>query len=168
MRPELPAWALMRAGPADRLAIRDAHARGVITLKWKAERAPRGWAKQQGWPAPWFGFDDAFVSKMLESDEHLELALAGSGVEVYIPKPSHAIADAELAELDALYQDHAWRALVDELREIRRAVEAGVVVSVGGTTLRSWEGFYSWAHGRYHALEDDVRTAWIGDDSRHP
>jgi hypothetical protein len=49
-------------------------------------------------------------------------------------------------------------ALVEELRVIRRAVEAGFVVE-----LRTWQGFYSWAHGRYHALEDGY-DSWIGSD----
>jgi hypothetical protein len=45
--------------------------------------------------------------------------------------------------------------LVEELREIRRAGE--------GKTLRSFQSFYDWAHGRYHALEDGY-DSWIGDD----
>ena len=53
--------------------------------------------------------------------------------------------------------------LVEELREIRRAVEAGVAVKVEGKTLRSWGAFYDWAHGRYRALEDGY-DSWIGDD----
>ena len=44
-------------------------------------------------------------------------------------------------------------------------VEAGVVVQVEDTTLNSFDSFYDWAHGRYHKLEDDMRTGWIGDDS---
>lgn len=30
--------------------------------------------------------------------------------------------------------------------------------------MRSWQQFYTWAHGRYHMLEDGYDT-WIGDDS---
>jgi hypothetical protein len=59
-----------------------------------------------------------------------------------------------------------WGWLVEELREIRRAVEAGVVVKVEGTqtVLKTWQGFYDWAHGRYHMLEDGY-DSWIGDDN---
>jgi hypothetical protein len=46
----------------------------------------------------------------------------------------------------------------------RRAVEAGVVVTIAGETLKSWSGFYTWAHGRYHTLEDGA-DSWIGDDA---
>ncbi|HET8798916.1 MAG TPA: hypothetical protein VFO89_14580, partial [Thermoanaerobaculia bacterium] len=57
-----------------------------------------------------------------------------------------------------------WGLLVEMLREIRRAVEAGVVVRVEeGVELRDWQSFYNWAHGRYHALEDGS-DAWIGHD----
>jgi hypothetical protein len=76
-----------------------------------------------------------------------------------------------LKTLDAMYaarspsgQPTSWRALVEELRQIRRAVEAGVVVQVEGAgTLRTWQEFYTWAHGRYHMLEDGC-DPWIGDD----
>lgn len=58
-----------------------------------------------------------------------------------------------------------WGSLVEELRDIRRAVEAGVVVEVENTKkLRSFNSFYTWAHGRYHALEDGY-DSWIGDDN---
>ena len=77
----------------------------------------------------------------------------------------------KLRQLDALYEERStsgrpvsWGTLVEELREIRRAVEAGVVVTIqGGQTIRTWQGFYQWAHGRYHMLEDGY-DKWIGDD----
>jgi hypothetical protein len=77
----------------------------------------------------------------------------------------------KLKELDTLYaarsssgQPISWGALVEELREIRRDVEAGAAVQVeGGPALRTWQKFYDWAHGRYHSLEDGA-DHWIGDD----
>ncbi len=55
--------------------------------------------------------------------------------------------------------------IVAELRDIRRAVEAGVVVHVAGEEpMLNWQNFYSWAHGRYHMLEDGY-DKWIGDDA---
>lgn len=54
--------------------------------------------------------------------------------------------------------------LVDELREMRRAVEAGVTLTIaGGPAIRTWQDFYAWAHGRYHMLEDGS-DHWLGDD----
>lgn len=81
------------------------------------------------------------------------------------------ISTEKLRSLDAMYaarspsgQPTSWRDLVEELREIRRAVEAGAVVQVEGEgTLATWQEFYDWAHGRYHALEDGC-DPWIGDD----
>lgn len=79
-----------------------------------------------------------------------------------------------LKELDALYEARSptgrptdWGLLVEELRAIRRTVEAGTAVKIEGTdtVLRTWQGFYSWAHGRYHMLEDGY-DRWIGDDRR--
>ena len=81
------------------------------------------------------------------------------------------ISAEKLRELDELYAERSavgqpvgWGSLVEELREIRRAIEAGAVVTVeGAQTFRSWQGFYDWAHGRYHALEDGY-DKWIGAD----
>ncbi len=110
--------------------------------------------------------------KMLDNEANFQLALRDSGVQVQIPAREVTISPAWLEELDALYDQRsdsgrpdAWGWLVEELREIRRAVEAGVVVHVeGGPTLRSWQDFYTWAHGRYHMLEDGY-DHWIGDDA---
>ena len=84
----------------------------------------------------------------------------------------HMVSAEELSALDAMYAARSpsghptsWRALVEELRQIRRLVEAGTVVQVeGGATLRTWSEFYNWAHGRYHMLEDGC-DPWIGDDN---
>jgi hypothetical protein len=88
----------------------------------------------------------------------------------------HTLTIEMLEELDALYKETEdmgglgrrptrWGTLVAELREIRRLVEAGVTVNVEGTqtVLTTWQSFYDWAHGRYHALEDGY-DSWIGDD----
>ena len=88
-----------------------------------------------------------------------------------MPESSPIISAETLRELDALYEARSdsgrpvyWDRLVEELRAIRRRVEAGVAVQVaGGPTLRTWQDFYSWAHGRYHMLEDGA-DHWIGDD----
>lgn len=131
---------------------------------------PKDWAKAQGWPTPWFFFRAAFLTKMLESDENFDLAVTESGVIVYFPKEEHNLSESDLKEFDAMYEatdrggrPTRWRYLVYALREIRRAVEAGVVVRVEGKTLRDFSSFYTWAHGRYHALEDGY-DSWIGDD----
>jgi hypothetical protein len=81
------------------------------------------------------------------------------------------VSSEELSALDALYAARSpagyptsWHTLVEELRAIRRVVEAGTPVVVeGGATLRTWQEFYDWAHGRYHMLEDGS-DHWIGDD----
>ena len=165
MKPGLPAWALTKATPADRLAAQRAHSQDVLAITWGDEKSTRGWAKSQGWPAPRLNFEQAFIKKMLESDEAFELALSGSGIVVSIPQATYTLSEAELSSLDAQYAERSFRWLVEDLREIRRAVEAGVVVQVGRITLNSWDSFYSWAHGRYHILEDDIYTGWIGDES---
>jgi hypothetical protein len=77
----------------------------------------------------------------------------------------------ELRELDALYAERsasghpsAWGLLVERLRELRRAIEAGQVVQIaGGPTLRSVLDFHAWAYERYKLLEEGY-DSWIGDD----
>jgi len=43
-----------------------------------------------------------------------------------------------------------WGSLVGELREVRRAIEAGVIVEVGGQELCTPSDFFSWVDKRYH------------------
>jgi hypothetical protein len=87
-------------------------------------------------------------------------------------KSEHTITIEMLKELDELYEQRengrptSWGSLVHQLRQIRRLVESGVRVKIEGTStvLTSWTNFYSWAHGRYHMLEDGY-DSWIGDDN---
>ena len=84
------------------------------------------------------------------------------------------LSQEQLEELDSLYNETVdmgvlgrrptrWGELVEELRTYRRAIEAGSVVEVDGTALRSVGNFLKWAHARYHALEDGY-DSWYGDD----
>jgi hypothetical protein len=172
MNDKLPAWALQAATAEDQELAREAHRHGRIQIKWPHDRALKIWAKQQGWPTPFFGFEEAFLAKMLETKEHFERAIQESGIEIHFPRREYRITDEKLRELDALYEERSssgrptsWGDLVEELREIRRAVEAGILITVEGEqTIQSWQSFYSWAHGRYHMLEDGYDN-WIGDDS---
>jgi len=171
MTKNIPEWALRKALPEDRLVVRDAQSRGTMQIKLPDLKALRSWAKRQGWPTPWLSFAEAFLVKMLDGEASFELAIRESGIEIHIPRQEHTISAERLGELDGLYDERStegrpigWRSLVEELREIRRAVEAGVVMKVeGGQTFQTWEGFYSWAHGRYHMLEDGC-DPWIGSD----
>lgn len=181
-----PAWAFKTAGPTDRAEALSAFQRGELRTNWDphpviagvnyvAKRLAKGpsktWAREQGWPTPWWSFKRAFLTTMLESDENFRLALKEAGVKLYLPKKEHTLSAGELQRLDDLYSERSrdgrpssWGSLVEDLREIRRAVEAGVTVKVEGESLTSWNSFYNWAHGRYHMLEDGY-DSWIGDDN---
>ncbi|MBI1294858.1 hypothetical protein GC175_07855 [bacterium] len=210
MKTTIPTWAMITATPADWPVAQKAHARRQMQIQWPDHKQVRTWAKHQRWPTPIFGFEDAFVAMLLKTDENFSLGLT-SGIVLHLPRASYPISAEKLAELDALYAERSptgrpseWGSLVEELREIRRAVEAGVIVTVEGVTvegvtvegvtvegvtvegvtvegvtvegvtvegvtvednlnLNSFAAFYSWAHGRYHMLEDGY-DRWIGDD----
>ena len=172
MNKNIPAWALRAAPPEDQDLVQEAHRQGRMQTKWTNSKALRIWAKQQGWPTPLFGFEEAFIAKMLGTRENFELAINKSGIEVHIPKQNYTISSEKIRELDALYEErsstgrpNSWGILVEELREIRRAVESDVVINIEGEqTILNWQNFYNWAHGRYHMLEDGY-DKWIGDDS---
>lgn len=111
------------------------------------------------------------MKKLLESDQSFAFGITGSGVNISIPVEKHTITKKELRDLDELYESRnehghpdGLNALVEALREVRRAVEAGVEIEVEGKVLNNFRKFYSWAHGRYHMLEDGA-DKWIGDDS---
>jgi len=171
MKPGLPAWALQPASPADHALAVDARRRDQLRVQWPDLKALRAWAKAHGWPAPRLGFEDAFLGQMLLSPENFALALSESGLALQLPRRDYTLPPEDLADLDALYAERgsdgrpsSWGSLVAELREIRRAVEAGVRVHVeGAPPLQSWQSFYDWAHGRYHMLEDGYDD-WIGHD----
>jgi hypothetical protein len=172
MTKAIPAWAMRQAEPEDLSDAREAHARGALVIQWPARAALVGWARSQGWPTPWFGIHDAFIASLLENDQNFKLGLNESGISLQIPKRTFTISPETLSKFDALYEERSsfgqftgWRWLVEELREIRRAVEAGVVIEVeGARPLRTWQGFYDWAHGRYYKLEEGY-DLWIGNDS---
>jgi hypothetical protein len=171
MMPEVPGWALRAATAEDLGVVREAHGLGRAQVRWPDLKLLRVWAARQGWPAPRFGFEKAFLAKMLESEAAYRLAIEEGGIEVRVPRAEFTVSPERLAELDALYGERSaacratgWGVLVEDLREIRRAVEAGVAVKIeGGPALRSWQEFYEWAHGRYHMLEEGA-DHWIGDD----
>lgn len=167
-----PTWAMRTATAADCGLAQRAKKEEWLQIGWPQGKGAKTWAKVQGWPTPWFGFEEAFISKMLENDEAFALALAESGVVLQIPRSTYTLSAERVRAFDGLYAERSdlgrpvgWGVLVEALREIRRAVEAGVQVAIEGTdtVLISWQSFYDWAHGRFHLLEDGY-DSWIGDD----
>ena len=172
MKPGLPSWALQPVVADDYALARDAHRRGTLQVKWPDMPGLRAWAKRQGWPAPWFGFQDAFLHRLLEDSASFALAVRESRLEMQAPRQTYTLSAEMLEELDALYAERSsngrptdWGALVEALSKIRRAVESGVSVEIEGSPpIQSWQAFYEWAHGRYYMLEDGY-DHWIGDDA---
>ena len=174
MKQDIPTWAKQRVTPEDHdvASIQQAYDQGSAQIQLPDGKALKEWARSHHWPTPWFGFEKAFIAKMFENQESFGLALRESGVQIYIPIQEHTLSIERLHELDALYAERSssgrptgWGSLVEELRGIRRLVEAGVKIKIEGTeiTLDTWSNFYEWAHGRYHALEDGY-DSWIGND----
>lgn len=166
----LPSWATEPAAPNDRERAQRAHQLGMLQVTWPDKKQLKAWAKAQGWPTPFFGLHDALLKQLLSTDEAFALALHSSGLTLRIPIKQHTITAVELQKLDVLYDSRgasgrpdAWGSLVADLRQIRRLVEAGIVVTVDDQRLTSFGSFYNWAHGRYHMLEDGY-DSWIGDD----
>jgi hypothetical protein len=171
MHNNIPAWALRVATADDQGVAKEAHRHNTMRITWPNQSVLRNWAKQHGWPTPIFGFEEAFLVKMLETQQDFEQAMNDSGIEIHLPRQEYRITQEKIQQLDALYERRSasgrpanWGTLVEELREIRRAVEAGILITLDGDQrLHDWQSFYSWAHGRYHMLEDGY-DKWIGDD----
>lgn len=165
-----PSWALRRATPADRALVQRAQRSRTLRIKWPATDVLRAWARQNGWRAPLFGLQDAFWAQMVTSDENFALALNESGIELLVPIEKWSLPPETLAAMDAWYAERSsegrpsqWDALVEEIREIRRAVEGGVSVEIEGRVYRQTISLLEWAHARYHMLEEGI-DKWIGDD----
>ena len=172
MNKALPTWALQSATHNDRAVAQAMHHQSNLRITWPNMNALRTWAKQHAWPTPWFRFKDAFLTHMLATDTNFTLAITNSGITVQFPKQHCTISDETLRELDTLYNNRSisghptgWDTLVEELRDIRRVIEAGITVHIEGEQpIQNWQQFYAWAHGRYYMLEDGANK-WIGDDS---
>ena len=170
MTKSLPSDFLQMATPADRELVEDARRRGTLQITWPERNALRQWAGKHGWRAPRFGFEESFTAKMLESEETFALALNESGIRLVVPSARYTLPPERLRNFDEWYDERgadgrpsAWGNLVEALRDVRRAVEAGIAVEIDGRTFRQFGDFYEWAHGRYHMLEDGY-DRWIGDD----
>jgi hypothetical protein len=161
MHRALPTWAIQTATVEDYDDVRAALPAGKAQVTWPERASLRAWGRHQGWALPRFGFEGAFIRTMLADAELFARAINDSGLVIRLPRQGHTLSTEQLAELDRLYAASApgdrarhWDMLVEELRAIRRAVEAGVVVTVPGTPpLRDRQGFYE---GADH---------WIGDDA---
>lgn len=164
----IPDWALRSAGPGDRAEVSGARKKNQLVTNWHDVPGLRKWARSKRWRTAWLTFQSAFFDKMLENDDNFAMVLAETNLTLRIPIEAYTLDPKQISEFDALYESGYFRLLVDELREVRRAVEAGVTVYAGDVKMTSFQSFYSWAHGRYYALEDDTNSSWIGDDSRHP
>lgn len=172
MKTTIPLWAMRRAEAEDYELVQAMQQQGTLQITWPNLEGLKTWSRQQGWPTPWFDFKAAFLAQLFANQLNFVQAISTSGIELAIPLREYTLTTERLQQLDALYAERSsndrpvsWGILVEELRAIRRAVEAGVVIQVeAGPTLQSWQGFYAWAHGRYHMLEDGA-DKWIGDDN---
>ncbi|MBP6471581.1 MAG: hypothetical protein KBE23_17130 [Chloroflexi bacterium] len=171
MTQNLPKWALTNATPQDHDRAVQAYNNGLLQIIWSKDKTQQAWAKKQGWRTSRFNFPKSFTQKMLENAETFALALNESGIELIMPITEFTFSDEQLQDLDALYQSRnengrpdSWGTLVEKLRGARRAVEAGVVVTIDGHKFKNFGSFYSWVYERYHMLEDGY-DSWVGDDN---
>ena len=159
----LSSWALRKATLKDREIAKQAFDNSVGKIVFSNRESLRQWMKDKGWKRSWFFLEGSFTESLFGNDENFKLALSDEVVEIFIPKDAFQITDKQLKNIDRDYEAKSWSAVVEELRDIRRAVEAGVVIQVEDKKLKTWNEFYNWAHRRYHMLEDGA-DKWIGDD----
>jgi hypothetical protein len=100
----IPSWALRTVTTEEQGLAKDAHQQGRLQIIWPNIKTLRSWAKQQGWPTPFFGFEEAFIAKMLETRENFELAIEKSGIEIQVPRQNYTISSQKIRELDSLHR----------------------------------------------------------------
>ena len=160
---ELPNWALTEATELDWTSAKKAYQDQTAKIVLRHPEALRSWMKGKGWKRPWLFLQESFMKQLFASDENYRLVLREHIAEIRIPKKNVVISDKKLQSMDDDYDERSWGALVEELREIRRVVEAGTEVEIDGKKLNSFNSFYTWAHARYKLLEEGS-DKWIGDD----
>ena len=171
---DLPKWAVQKATGQDFRRTKQSIEHGTYTISGPDTKTLKTWAKQQGWPTSWFGFNHKFVQKMLESEANFALALQDAGLVVWIPRESYRISKQQLQSWDAMYEEREdmgalgmrptrLGSLVENLREVRRAIEAQVFIEIDNRQLHNVGSFLKWVDERYHMLEDGY-DSWVGDD----
>ena len=159
----LPDWAVKKATSLDREIARRAYEAGNAKIVLRDNVSLRQWMNSKGWKRGWLLSRYSFIKQLFTNDENYQLVLQDNIAEILIPRQQVNVSEERLDQIDQSYEARSWPYVVEALREIRRAVEAGVVIEVDGKTLKSWQEWYSWAHSRYHLLEDGS-DKWIGDD----
>lgn len=160
---ELPPWAVRRADMQDWEAAKKSFEAGTAKIQIRNLPSMSQWMKGKGWKRPWFNLQQSFIRQIFNHPDNFRMVLREHMAEIMIPRAKAAVPDQELKEMDASYEERSWSYVVEALREIRRAIEAGVEIEVDGKTLKTWNEWYSWAHSRYHLLEESS-DRWIGDD----
>ncbi|MCB0689644.1 MAG: hypothetical protein KDC53_24055 [Saprospiraceae bacterium] len=143
--------------------VKKAHQAGTVKIELLNDASLRSWMKGNGWKSSWIFLEESFKKQLLSEEWKYRQALEGGIVEIMIPKDKVNISGETLKDLDESYEERSWSSLVESLRDMRRAVEAGVILEVEGKPIKTWNAWYSWAHSRYPGLEEGS-DLWIGDD----
>lgn len=160
---ELPNWALSKATALDWESAKKAYHSRTAKIVLRHPESLRSWMKGKGWKRPWLFLEESFMKQLFASDENYRLVLREYVADIRIPKKNVVISEEDLQSMDEDYAARSYSGLVEGLREIRRVIEAGTEVEIDGKKLKSFNSFYTWAHARYHLLEEGS-DKWIGDD----
>jgi hypothetical protein len=158
----LPNWALEKAGPNDRVRSKAAYQQKTGRFTVPNRVSLKDWMLARGWKRSWLSPEGSFYKQCFQDDVLFQLALKDQMIDIWIPKAMHQVSAANLAAIDEDYQQKDWSAAVAQLRDIRRAIDAGITIELDGQTFISSGAFYTWAHQRYHVLEE-ISNDWMMD-----
>lgn len=159
----LPNWALEKAGPHDRVRAKEARQKDTGRFTLPNRVSLKEWMKARGWKRSWISPEGSFYKQCFQDDTLFQLVLKEKMVDIWIPKQSHRISEADLAAINRDYEAQDWSATAAQLRDIRRALGAGVIIEIDGQSFKSSGSFYTWVHQRYHALEG-ISNEWMTDE----
>ena len=159
----LPSWALRSATTAEREKAADAYYRSKAKTVFRDRKKLRSWIEYHGWKTSWLHLEDSFYKELFSNDEFFKEGLEDGVVEIFIPKESYTFSDEEFKNINDGYSAREFNWVVEYLREIRRAIEAGILVEIDGLQLKSEIAFYNWVDKQFHILEE-VADKWIGND----
>ncbi|MCB0656374.1 MAG: hypothetical protein KDC57_09580 [Saprospiraceae bacterium] len=157
---ELPSWALRYAQIDDRAITKKFMAKHSAQVVFADRPRLKNWMKQRGWPRSLFGLESTFLKQMLASDERFNEAIVDQVVEIKIPVEYYVMSKEDLQSFDEAYQNGEYDAVVAGLKEYRRAIDAGVTLEIEFKKYTSTAAFYTWAHNRYHRLEE-MADSWL-------
>lgn len=156
-------WFLKKAGVDDYEKARKVLSDLDGKIEFRDRKNLYTWMKKSGWKPNWFFVEQSFRKRIVEEEKRFRQAIAEKKATIMIPVDSYRCDNKYLEDLDQDYENGDYDGMVSSLSDLRRAIDAGVLVLIDGNSFDDSSKFYNWVHKRWHLLEE-CADKWILSD----